>query len=370
MRTENRIMKSHTNLIGYEVGPPSIQTTCTIISQEPGIDRRRRILFHSRGYRGRRRRRHMQQQSNNTNTTNTTSTSSTSSTNSTIANNTTNTTNITDTNIKQMTLVINYIMEWSTRYQYDVESYPDDFRVYMNENNGTTFVTIQEKLQQLGIITTANIHVKGVGATVFFDALTLNPTQSPITPAKVQTLSPTPLISTSPSTSPSISTSPSASYEPTVHKWVVGSVSENGTATDGVSGILIGVLVAFIIVGVSTFIAIAYRYYRNKHANEEEHARTVDIGKAQFDNGEFTIGGADEMRTSRLEGMEEARGPSVLNSGRIERQRYDNGATETGYTDASTATTARMTEQSSQVTSLSSTIGATSKYSFFICSDV
>ena len=56
-----------------------------------------------------------------------------------------------------------------------------------------------------------------------------------------------------------------------------------------------------------------------------------------------------------------------MNSGMIERQRYDNGVTETGYADASTATTARMTEQSSQVTSLSSTIGATSEYSFFIC---
>ena len=353
-------MKSHTDLIGNKVGPPNIQTTCTIISQQPGLSRR--ILFHTRGYRGRRRRRHMQQQSNNTNTTNTTSTSS-SNMNSTIANNTTNTTNITDTNNKQITLVINYIMEWSTRYQYDLESYPEDFRVYMNENNSTTFLSVQEQLQD-GIITT-NIDVKGVGATVFFDALTLNPTQSPITPAKVQTLSPTPLISMSPSTSPSISTSPSVSYEPTVHKWVVGSVSENG-ATDGVSGLLIGVLVAFIIVGVSTFIAIAYRYYRNKHANEEEHARTVDIGTAQFVNGEFTIGGVDEMRTSRLEGMEEARGPSVLNSGRIERQRYDNGVTETGYDDASTATTARMTEQSSQVTGLSSTIGATSEYLFVL----
>ena len=39
-------------------------------------------------------------------------------------------------------------MNWDTRYGYDISTYPDDFRVWMNENKakGATLEAMQQKL--------------------------------------------------------------------------------------------------------------------------------------------------------------------------------------------------------------------------------
>ena len=282
------IMESHTKEIGAEVGVPFIKTECTIVDQELGeTPVTMKFDEDSRALRGNiiSRRRYMQQ--NNI----TTSTDTTNNVNYTTSNTDTNT----DTPIDKIYLLqVTYIMNWYTRYGYDISTYPDDFRVWMNGDNGSTLEAMKQKLE----IELNWDYVVKVGITAEANNVTAFPTVSPtVTPEVVPKVAntPTPTVMLVTTMSPSEIPSSMPSEIPTTHKKdctnekceIVGTVvkpyePDNNPA----SGALIGVLVAFLIVGVGTIIVIAIRLYRKRKYGNAEDASTTDIaGKEQYDNG-------------------------------------------------------------------------------------
>jgi len=335
------IMKLHTSVIGYEVGKPFIITESTILHQDLGDTCRRRRRKRERSgkrqnmfdrfralfgieqediendrYGGQHRRighvhsRHLQN-------------------NSAIANNNTTDVTVEDTaspspptsppqeqveKVECYIVQVHYIIDWSTRYGYDITTYPTEFRSFMNTQNGTTLESLRDLIDDLS---PGWDYVQRVGNTVFDNDLTFPPTRSPIAPAAPapaventaavtatvmkDTNSPT----LSPTTVPSISTQPS--IIPSVSKELTIEYidKDSDLGESPVRGALIGVLVAFALVAFGTVIFVGVRWYRNKS--------TEDCTKDDIKDGEPTsISVTAERRLANqadLNGLESAAPP-------------------------------------------------------------
>jgi len=307
-------MKLHTSVIGYEVGKPFIITESTILHQDLGDTYRRRrkrerrsgkrqsIFDRFRALFGieqvdlengdeqqQRRTRHAHHsrhlQSNSTAIANTTDVT---------AEDTASPSPPTSPPIIQEQEVekvecyivqVHYIIDWSTRYGYDLTTYPIEFRSFMNTQNGTTLESLTDLIDDLS---PGWDYVQRVGNTVFDNDLTFPPTRSPIVPvaappppentatAMKDIITNSPTLSTT--TVPSTSNQPSIVPSSVSKELTIEYIDQDSDLGDSpVRGALIGVLVAFAIVVVGTVIFVGVRWYRNKHYPSTDDIRKDDV---------------------------------------------------------------------------------------------
>lgn len=233
-----RIMQDHTKEIGLMIGEPFIKTQCTILSQELGITSSK-----------------LRQSKEPQNADNTTAAAG------------------------NIILQVGYMMNYTSRYGYDISRYPEYFLNYMDESAGKSLDFLLSKLD-------GAVYVQSVGDTAYAKNITADSTPAPINanlvgvnnvmvtakPIATETTNPSSTISTPPSDAPSSMPSIRAT-EP---------VSTINPGAEG-SSLLIGILVAFFIVATATLIAVSFKFYWQKRRWQEDTNHT-DVNKEHREN--------------------------------------------------------------------------------------